>query len=204
MKTRQTAAGSLTLYPTGFVAAVNPQGRAVARDVPEDDDHMRGMDLGALFPAVRTALTGTASTGLGELPAAADQPARVYLVSAAPVRDPSVIVEGREIYVGPLSRSGEGAVRTAAGPQPVLWVGLRRLGRVMPAAQDRDVPPRWLVPAALVAAIPGNTDSRLTGTAPVTWTFIENGQRGWAGAVATLPELEGASVLIYRSEAEQR
>ena len=27
---------------------------------------------------------------------------------------------------------------------------------------------------------------------------------GWAGAVATLPDLEGSSVLLYRSEAEQR
>jgi hypothetical protein len=131
----------------------------------------------------------------------------VYLVAAVPVRDAQNNIIGSlaaGVSYGPLARAITTAVRVHAGDQPILWVGLQRNGRVLPSGRDRDVPERWLVPASLIGRIPANAAQRLaTGNGTMTWTFVEDGQRGWAGALATLPQLEGTNLVLFRSEAQQ-
>lgn len=208
MNGRQTSAGALSFYPTGFVAAVGRDGQAIARNVPAPDDRMRGLPLATMFPPVRSALEGRSTLGVGELPPSSDQPSRVYLVAAVPVRDAQGAVIGAltaGISYGQLARSIERAIRVHTGTEPVLWVGLQRNGRVLPSGNDKDVPPRWLVPQTLIARIPRDHEARLQASGGVyIWTFIEDGQRGWAGALATLSQLENTRVLIFRSEAMQR
>lgn len=207
MNTRQVPAGALTFFPTGFVVAVNRDGVAIARNIAEPDDLMRGMQLAAMFPSVRTALGGTSAAAVGELPPGPDQPSRVYYVAAVPVRGPDGAVVGAlaaGISFGQIARSLERAIRTHTGPQPVIWVGLEREGRVLPSGRDRDVPERWLVPQSLVNRIPAGAAARARGGAPVYWEFVEDAQRGWAGALASLPTLEGTNLLLFRSEASQR
>jgi hypothetical protein len=131
----------------------------------------------------------------------------VYLVAAVPVRDAQNTVIGAlaaGVSYGQLARALDTAVRVHAGQQPVLWVGLERNGRVLPSGRDRDVPERWLIPASLIGRIPANAAQRLSGAnAMTTWTFVENQERGWAGALGAIPQLEGTNVLIFRSEAQQ-
>jgi hypothetical protein len=208
MGTRQTPVGTLSFFPTGFVAAVGRDGRAIARNIAEPDDLMRGLPLATMFPPVRAALEGRSTMGVGEMPPSQDQPSRVYLVAAVPVRDAQQNVVGAltsGISYGQLARSVERAIRVHTGTEPVLWVGLRRNDRVLPSGADKDVPPRWLVPQPLVAQIPRDAEARLrAGNGVFTWSFVENGQRGWGAALATLPQLEGTSLLLFRSEAMQR
>lgn len=207
MNTQHTAAGSLSFFPTGFIAAVGPDGVALARNVDESGDLMRGMPLASLFPSIRGALGGTSGLSVGELPASGDSPSRVYLVASVPVRDAANVVIGAlaaGISYGQLARSVDTAVRMHTGQTPVVWVGLLRNGRVLPSGHDRDVPERWLVPASLISQIPANSATRLaTPNAEFSWTFVEGGERGWAGALGVLPQLEGTNVLIFRSEAQQ-
>jgi hypothetical protein len=202
--TRQTSAGSLTMYSTGFVVAVRPDGTAIARDIAEADDRMREMQLNPLFPSVRAALAGTAGLGLGELPPTSDQPARTFVVAAAPVRNADNSVAGAlaaGVSYGHLAHSIERAIRTQIGQRPVIWVGLHHGNRVFPSGADRDVPPAWLVPQSLINQVPADWQARLArGGGQFTWNFVENNVRGWGAALATMPQLDDTRVLIFRSE----
>lgn len=96
----------LMISPISFVAAVDANGNAICRDLDPDQDHMRGLDLGTMFPQVHRALTeGVASYELSEFAALAPPPpaegeedhdagppeqSSVTVVFAAPAR-----VEGR-------------------------------------------------------------------------------------------------------------
>lgn len=209
MGSQNTPAGSLSFFPTGFIAAVGPDGLAIARNIDETRDLMRGMPMRTLFPSVASALGGNSRLGVGELPASPDMPSRVELVAAVPVRDVHGAILGAlaaGISYGQLARAIDTAVRVHAGQEPVLWVGLQHGGRVLPSGRDRDVPARWLVPASLIGRIPADAAQRINDgtTAPFVWTFIEESERGWAGAIASVPPLEGTRVLIFRSEAMQR
>jgi hypothetical protein len=207
MQAQHTPAGSLSFFPTGFIVATGVDGVAIARNIDEQSDLMRGTNLAALFPSVRNGVAGTSGLGIGELPATPDQPARVYLVAAVPVRDAQNNVIGSlaaGISYGPLARAITTAVRVHSGDQPIIWVGLKRGDRVLPSGHDRDVPERWLVPTSLIGRIPPGAESRLaSGNGTTTWNFVEDGQRGWAGALATIPQLEGTSLVLFRSEAQQ-
>ncbi len=209
MASQHTPAGSLSFFPTGFIVAVGTDGVAIARNIDETSDLMRGMPMRSLFPSIARALEGTGGLGVGELPAEPNNPSRVELVAAVPVRDAQNTVIGAlaaGISFGQLSRAIDTAVRVHAGQEPVIWVGLQRNGRVLPSGHDRDVPARWLVPASLIALIPPNAGQRVAGgaTTPFVWTFVESGERGWAGALASVPQLDGTNMLIFRSEAMQR
>ena len=54
----------LVISPLSFIAAVDKNGVVIARD--EDDDKMKGMKLGELFPSVKAALAGTEGYEVGE------------------------------------------------------------------------------------------------------------------------------------------
>ena len=207
MQTEHTAAGSLSFFPTGFITAVGPDGVAIARNTDEQSDLMRGTNMANLFPAIRDALGGHGTLGVGELPATPDQPSRAYLIATVPVHDAQNNVIGAlaaGVSYGQLAHAVTTAVRVHAGQEPVLWIGLERGGRVLPSGRDRDVPERWLVPAALIAQIPPGAATHMSGPNQMTtWTFVEGGQRGWAGALAAVPQLADTRVLIYRSEATQ-
>jgi hypothetical protein len=201
-----TPGGPMTLFPTSFVAVTDREGRALARDVAnESDDRMKGTVLAELFPCVRAALTGRGGTCVGELPAVSNVPSRVVLVAAAPVRNAGQEVVGAlaaGLTFGALARMIDGAVRPGVG-SAVLWTGLRRGGRVLPSGADQDVPRRWLVPDSLVRAIPSTVGSLEGGTGVQVWSFTQDG-RGWGGAVAALPTIPGADLVLFRSEASQR
>jgi hypothetical protein len=203
----QTPSGSLAFFPTGFVVAVGMDGIAIARNVAEPDDLMHGMPLANMFSSVRDAIAGHGGQSVGELPATADSPSRVYLVAAVPVRDVSGTILGAlaaGISYGQLARSLDTAVRVHSGQEPVLWVGLRRNGRVLPSGHDRDVPERWLIPQPLISAIPRDADARIeAGHGQFVWTFIEGDARGWGGSLAAQPQLQDTTIVIFRSEARQ-
>jgi hypothetical protein len=202
-----TPGGPMTLFPTSFVAVTDREGRAMARDVPnETDDRMKGLPLKDLFSCVRGALEGRDGVCVGELPAVGAVPSRVLLVAAAPVRDGSQSVIGAlaaGITFGALARMIDGAVRPGVG-SAVLWTGLRMGTRVLPAGTDQDVPRRWLVPDSLIRVIPAAQANALAGTAGEhVWAFSQDG-RGWGGAVGSLPTIPGAALVLFRSEANQR
>jgi len=207
-RTRQVQGGSMTLFPTAFIAAVSVAGTAIARDIARDDDFMRALPMATMFTSVRHALDGHSAISVGELAATADQPARVLMVAASPIRAEGGAVVGTlcaGIRYGDLSRALEQAIRARVGTRPVLWVSLVRNGRVLPSGRDRDVPPRWLVPQPLIAQIPRDAAARLTrGNGLFTWNFIEGETRPWGAGMGTLDALEGTNVLIFRSEPDAR
>lgn len=53
----------LVISPMSFLAVVDKNGIAIARD--SEPDHMKGMKLGELFPSVKSALAGEASMEIG-------------------------------------------------------------------------------------------------------------------------------------------
>jgi hypothetical protein len=85
----------LMASPMTFLAALQPDGKVLARDFAPDP--MKGMQLGTLFPAVHLALTdGRPAFSLGEFPRTATGDPSPSLVFAAPsrARDDGRIVGG--------------------------------------------------------------------------------------------------------------
>lgn len=203
--TRQTAAGSLTGYPAGFTVATDRQGRVIAKNTPAEEDRMRGTNLVAWAPLVRTALEGQGTLGAAERPADGG-PSTVFLVAAVPIRHEGNVVGAlvSGIAFGRLARALDQTVRLNAGQRPVLWVGLLRNGRVLPSGNDADVQERWLIPRSLVQQIPADTPARLERAGGFSWHFIESGQRGWGAALGRIWQLSDTSIVVFRSEAEQR
>jgi hypothetical protein len=72
----------LVISPMSFIAVVGKDGRCIARDV--EPDHMKGMDLGGLFPVVADALKGKQSLGMGEFKSPEDGKPSVTILMAAP------------------------------------------------------------------------------------------------------------------------
>jgi hypothetical protein len=202
-----TPGGPMTLYPTSFVAVTDREGRALARDVPnESDDRMKGLDLKAIFPCVRQALEGRDGTCVGELPAVGDVPSRVVLVGAAPVKNPANEVIGvisAGLTYGAVARMIDSAIRPHVG-DAVLWTSLRWNGRILPSGRDRDVPHRWIVPESLVRVVPAADATRVASAGGEHfWPFQQDG-RGWGGAVAALAMIPDTQLVLFRSEASQR
>jgi hypothetical protein len=73
----------LVISPLSFIAAVGKDGIVIARD--EDDDKMKGMNLGEMFPTVKAALAGQEGYQIGQF-ASFDKsaPPSVTVVMAAP------------------------------------------------------------------------------------------------------------------------
>lgn len=84
----------LMLSPITFLAAVDTDGKVIARDVAAEDDRMRGFDLGAVSPLVQRALSdGERGYELAELPSTLESdPPSVTILSVAPVRHEGRIV----------------------------------------------------------------------------------------------------------------
>jgi len=90
----------LIASPMTFLAALEPDGKVFARDVTPDP--MKGLQLGALFPSVRTALTeGRPAFVLGEFPRTATGDPSPSIVFAAPSRasDDGRIVGGAALGI---------------------------------------------------------------------------------------------------------
>ena len=208
MGTQHTDAGSLTVYPTGFVVAGGTDGVAVARNIAQADD----LDA---WDAPRDHVSGDSERAGGE-PAAPGwgswRPRRTSPRAATwsrpcrftTRREPWWVLSRQGFRLG---RSVARSIRRSewnAGQEPVLWVGLRHNGRVFPSGRDRDVPERWLVPASLVTQIPPGADQQVeSGRGEYVWQFVENGARGWAGGLGRLVQIQETDVLIFRSEASQ-
>lgn len=202
-----TPGGAMTLYPTSFVTVTNREGVSLARDIAnESDDRMKGMDLRVHFACVRQALEGREGTCVGELPAVGAMPSRVLLVAVAPIKNPANEVIGTVsagLTYGSISRMVDATLRGSIG-DAVFWTGLRWRGRVMPSGTDRDVAPRWLVPASLVREIRAADAQRIeTAGGEHFWPFVQD-NRGWAGALAALPSMPETQIVLFRSEANQR
>jgi hypothetical protein len=73
----------LVISPLSFIAAVDKNGRVIARD--SEPDHMKGMDLAGMFPTVKDALADKEGYALGEFASleAGGKPS-VTIVMAAP------------------------------------------------------------------------------------------------------------------------
>lgn len=104
----------LMISPISFVAAVEPDGHVLVRDI--EPDPMAGFDAGGTFPHVRAALTeGVASYRLVEFP------------GLLPTDPPSQTV----IYVAPSRHEGEIVGAIMAGTP--LWRTAQRVTRQMQA-----------------------------------------------------------------------
>jgi hypothetical protein len=102
------------ISPITFVAAVEPNGHVLCRDI--DPDPMAGFDAAGAFPHVRAALTeGVASYQLVEFPA------------AVPTDPPSQTV----VYVAPSRHHGQIVGAIMAGTP--LWRTAQRVTRQMQA-----------------------------------------------------------------------
>jgi hypothetical protein len=120
----------LVISPLSFIAAVGKDGRVIARDV--EPDRMKGMDLGTLFPSVKSALGGTQAHEVGEFASLNEggKPS-VTIVMASPARYHGEVV-GALVLGIPLWRMQQRLSKQLqmeeAGKKPgvVLWVYLYR------------------------------------------------------------------------------
>jgi hypothetical protein len=120
----------LVISPLSFIAAIGKDGRVIARDV--EPDRMKGMDLGTLFPSVKSALGGTQAHEVGEFASLNEggKPS-VTIVMASPARYRGEVV-GALVLGIPLWRMQQRLSKQLqmeeAGKKPgvVLWVYLYR------------------------------------------------------------------------------
>lgn len=208
---RNPAGRALSMYPTYFIAAVGPDGVAVAGNRAVAQDWTPGKNLGAAFPCVAAALQGTAGQCAAELPTVEGQPVRAYQVSVVPLRaeanGPVVGALLGAYSFGRLAKAVREALNVQTASERVqLHVGLWRGTRVLPSGQDNDVPQAFLVPDQLLGQLPGDTASRLgQGDGRFTHSFAENNGRMWWGvAGGPVPTLgQGVGLIVYRAPLRQ-
>jgi hypothetical protein len=120
----------LVISPLSFIAAVGKDGKVIARDV--EPDQMKGMDLGKLFPSVKSALGGEQAQEVGEFASLnkGGKPS-VTIILASPARYRGEVV-GALVLGIPLWRMQQRLSKQLqmeeAGKKPgvVLWVYLYR------------------------------------------------------------------------------
>lgn len=199
---------ALSLYPTSFIAAVRPDGKAAASDREATPDPVADKDLGAAFPCVRAALAGTAGTCAGQFSLTAGAERR-WFVAVTPARaatdGPVVGVVLAGMTFGNIARAVRGALDLETARDGVqLAVGILHAGRTYPAGADNDVPPAFLVRPPLVREIPADASERAPREA-VTFTFSQNdGRMQWGAAAGPAPTLgEGAALVVFRAPLRQ-
>jgi hypothetical protein len=197
----------LTMYPTWFLAAVGPNGVGIAGDREPDRDFIPGKNLAAAFPCVAAAIRGTAGHCVGELASGEGQPARVYLVAASPTRGMDGAIDGAFMTAVNFSRLAKAVRETlnlsTARESVQLHVGFLRHGRVLPSGADNDVAQAYLIPDGFLRRIPAGIEARAR-SAPATFTFSENGgSMQWGAAVAPVPALDDATILVFRAPLRQ-
>ncbi len=98
----------LMISPISFLAAVDTDGKVIARDVAREDDRMRGFDMAEVSPLVRRALEeGESGYEMAELPSSLEtDPPSVTILFAAPARHEGRIV-GAMVSGIPLWRLGQ-------------------------------------------------------------------------------------------------
>src|SRR5690606_26260280 len=98
----------LMISPISFLAAVDTDGKVIARDVAREDDRMRGFDMAEVSPPVRRALEeGESGYEMAELPSSLEtDPPSVTILFAAPARHEGRIV-GAMVSGIPLWRLGQ-------------------------------------------------------------------------------------------------
>lgn len=204
-----TAIGrEMAFVPAFFLAAVGADGKGIAGDRDPDRDFVHGLDLGAAFPCVRQALSGTAASCVGEIETVAGAPPRTFLISAAPVTQGDGGAVGGAmvgaVTLGGLAKSIRIDLEARSTRERVqLSVGILRGRRVFPAGTDSDVVAMYLVPPALVRQVPSDAPQRLArGNGRFTFTFSENnGQQQWGAGVASVPMLgDNAAVVVFRTD----
>ncbi len=197
-------ARDLSLYPTWFIAAVNPSGRGVAGDRAPDRDYLVGKDLGGAFPCVRETLgDGRSRTCVGELSSAEGQEARPFLATVAVTRGIDGATNGAVLATLTFGHMAKAIrqmlnVRTARD-RVQLAVGIWYRGRLWPSGRDNDVAQAWLVPPALARRVPSDAQSRVARG--FTFTFDESeGRLQWGAAVGPLARLgAGAGLTVFRA-----
>ncbi|HKU36795.1 MAG TPA: hypothetical protein VJR89_01575 [Polyangiales bacterium] len=121
----------LVISPMSFLAVVGKDGKCIARDMEQDKDKMRGMDLGKDFPSVRAALEGKTGLEVGEF--ASTEPGgkpSVSIVMAAPAHYQGQVV-GALVLGIPLWRlqqqlSKQLQMELAGKDRVVIWVYVYR------------------------------------------------------------------------------
>jgi len=157
----------LVISPMSFMAVVGLDGKVIARNA--EPDKMRGMDLAAMFPQVKSALAGTLAMGLGEFASLEEggEPSVTYVMAApAHYRDKVVgaLVIGIPLWRWSqrLSRQLQG--EAAGGPATVLWVYVYRGDKLYHHGTPRDldlVVPDAAARATGLGASPGGYTGKL-------------------------------------------
>lgn len=199
---------ALSLYPTSFIAAVRPDGKAAASDREATPDPVADKDLGAAFPCVRAALQGTAGACAGQFSLTQGLERR-WFVAVTPARatadGPVVGAVLAAMTFGNVAKAVRGALNIETARDNVqLVVGILHDGRTYPSGSDNDVPSAFLVRDPLLRVIPQGTSDRAAREV-VTFTFAQNdGRMQWGAAAGPVPTLgDGASLLVYRAPLRQ-
>lgn len=198
----------LSLYPTSFIAAVRPDGKAAASDRSGAPDPVAERDLAAEFPCVRRALQGSPGTCAGQF-SLAQGTTRRWFVAVVPARATAdAPVQGAVVAAmtfGNIARAVRGALDLSTARDGVqLAVGILHEGRTYPSGTDNDVAARYLVRERLVRAVPRALAAQSARSA-VQFDFAENeGRMQWGAAAAPVPALgEGAALLVFRAPLRQ-
>lgn len=144
MRSPKKGVRELVISPMSFMAAVDKNGIAIARDT--EPDHMKGMDLAKLFPTVKAALAGNEGYEVGEFPSMKEggDPS-VTIMMATPVHWKDEVV-GALVLGIPLWRlqqrlskqlQMEGAGKESKGV--VLWVYVYRGDELHKHGTPRDL-----------------------------------------------------------------
>lgn len=196
----------LSLYPTSFIAAVRPDGKAAASDRDATPDPVAEKDLAEVFPCVRAALQGTAGSCAGQF-SLVEGAQRRWFVAVVPARDAGGEVTGAVLAAMTFGNVAK-AVRTALDMETTrdgvqLSVGILHEGRTYPAGADNDVPGHFLVRAPLVRAVPASF-AAAAGRGAQTFNFTEGARMQWGVASAPAASLgEGAALVVFRAPIRQ-
>jgi len=187
----------LVISPLSFIAAVGKDGKVIARDV--EPDQMKGMNLGELFPSVKTALGGEQAQEVGAFASLnkGGKPS-VTIILASPARYRGEVV-GALVLGIPLWRMQQRLSKQLqmeeAGKKPgvVLWVYMYRGDELHHHGTPRDLD--LLVPDA---------KTRKTGLARSAGGFTGDVQQYgyWYGyGVMPLPSLgPDVGMVIFRMD----
>lgn len=199
---------ALSLFPTSFIAAVRPDGKAAASDRDATPDPVAEKDLGAAFPCVRAALQGTAGSCAGQF-SLVEGAQRRWFVAVTPARatadGPVVGAVLAAMTFGNIAKAVRGALNIETARDGVqLAVGILHEGRTYPSGTDNDVPAAFLVDPPLVRAIPQGASARAAQVV-ITFNFTQNnGRMQWGAAAGPVPTLgDGASLIVYRAPLRQ-
>ncbi|MCA9603706.1 MAG: hypothetical protein KC417_16860, partial [Myxococcales bacterium] len=134
----------LIVSPMSFLAAVDANGKVIARDLKKaDEDQMKGEDFAAKFPVVRRALEdGIATEGLVTFDATDDKakpPASYSMLFVAPARVAGKVV-GALVAGIPLWRwsqrlSTQGQLELTKEPSAIYWVFAWKGDQLFPPKQ---------------------------------------------------------------------